>query len=182
MFLSDLTDKEVFSSKKSKGICRGVGISLKTQEVKYLLCSNAAAEFCISTNYVENISDCIQLSKLRPVHPQRCACVFVGTPVYSSEGSYLGNVTDLALHNFTATQLFTDQNAIYPITAVVACQDAVILRKEQPYPLGQRVPAPLLSALSDKKSPIVTKAILRSAIEKGALISLTLSLPPFSVF
>ncbi len=182
MFLSELIDKEIIVGKNVKGVCKGVGFSLKNHAVKYLLCANSSADFCVSAASVESVGEHVRLSKLRPVHPQKCACVFINSPVYSFEGNYLGKITDLALHEFVATQLFTDQDAVYPVSAIIACQDAVILRREQPYPLGQRIPAPVLSLLSDKKDSVVTKSILRAAIQKGALIELTLSLPPFSTF
>ncbi len=186
MFLTDIVNKEIFSGKTSKGVCRGVGVSLKTHAVKYLFCSGVAqanqhADFCISITAVESVNGCVQLSKLRPLRPQRCARIFIGCPVYSFEGHYLGNVADLEIRDFVATYLFTDQGERYPINGVCACQDALILKKEQPYPLGQRIPTPLLPLVTEKKDSVVTKSILRQAIKKGKLIELTLSLPPFHI-
>ncbi len=182
MFLKDLTNKEILSGKQPKGVCRGVGISLKSHAVKYLLCASSATadtDFSVSTAAVDRIDERITLSKLRPVFPKNCVKLFLGRPVYSFDGAYLGKVTDLELQGFTATNLFTDQDAVYPINAITASQDAVILKKEQPYPIGQRIPAPLLPLVTDKAGSVVTKPILRAAIRKGALIKLTLSLPPF---
>ncbi len=185
MFLNDITDKEIISSKTVKGYCRGVGISLKSHAVKYLLCaSNPLAEpdFAISAASVENIGEQIRISSLRPLSPKNCVRIFIGRPVYAFDGVYLGNVADLDIRDFVATELYTDQNACYPISSVTACFDAVILKKQPPYPIGQRIPAPLLPLLSEKKSPIVTKPVLRAAIRKSSLIKFTLSLPPFSLF
>ncbi len=184
MFLTDLINKRIFSGKTAKGICCGVGVSLKTHAVKYLLCANALTptkrvDFCVSISAVENIGESIRLSQLRPLRPQRCANLFIGSPIYSFDGSYLGKITDLELREFIATRLFSDGGEIYSINAVSACQDAVILKKEQPYPLGQRIPAPVLPLVTEKKESVVTKGVLRTAIKRGALIRLTLSLPPF---
>ncbi len=184
MFLSDIANKEIYSGKTAKGVCRGVGISLKTHAVKYLFCAdstqaNQRADFCVSVNAVQSVYPHILLTQLRPLRPQSCARIFIDCPVYSFEGNYLGKVTDLEIRNFIASYLFTDQEKRYPINGVCACQDALILKKEQPYPLGQRIPAPYLSELTEKKETIVTKSVLRSAIKKSKLIALTLSLPPF---
>ena len=184
MFLKELTNKEIYSAQTAKGFCRGVGISLKSHAVKYLLCASgksAAADFSVSTGSIDSIGSEIILSKLRPLFPRNCARIFIGRPVYSYEGIYLGKVSDLEIQNFVATRLFTDQNIAYPVSAITACTDAVILKREQPYPLGQRIPAPLLSTFSNKKSPLVTKQILREAIRRENLIKLTLSLPPFQI-
>ncbi len=183
MLLSSLVNKEILSGKTVKGVCLGVGISLKNYTVKYLLCASAqnasSPDFAVSVSAVERIDDCVRLTKLRPLHPQNCARIFLGRPIYAFDGVFLGTVADLLVKDFTATDLFSDQNIRYPVSGITACHDAVILKKEQPYPLGQRIPAPLLHLANDKNS-LVTKPVLRAAIGKGTLIKLTLSLPPFS--
>lgn len=187
MFLSDITEKNVYAGKndEARGVCRGVGISLKSRAIKYLLCScspvpkSPTTDFSVNVSAVLHIDGGIRLSKLRPVFPKNCARIFIGCPVYSYDGAFLGKITDLELENLTATRLFTD-NAVYPASAILACADAVILRKEQPFPLGQRIPAPILSSVCDKEETLITKSVLKSAIAKGGLIKLTLSLPPFS--
>lgn len=187
MFLSDLAGLPVFVNNTTRGVCLGVGISLKTFAVKYLLCSsdtspapyNGNADFCVNLSSVLAFEkDGIDLSRLRPVFPKNCAKIFLHRPVYSYEGAYLGNVSDLEILNDTAIKIFTE-HAAYPLSTVAAFSDAVILRKEQPYPIGQRIPAPIVSSIFDKNTPIVTKPALRTAIEKKALIKLTLSLSPF---
>ncbi len=182
MFLKELTNKEILSGKSVKGVCRGVGISLKSHAVKYLLCADtptADVQFSVSVSAVENVDEQIRLSSLRPLMPSRCIHLCIGRPVYSFEGAYLGRVSDLAMQDFTATYLFTDKNAVYPITSVTACRDAVLLKKESPFPIGQRIPAPFLYLTSDKKDGVITKPILRAAIAKSNLVKLTLALPPF---
>ncbi len=183
MKLSDLTEKNIYTNKNFQGVCRGVGLSLKSQAVRYLLCASAptqtSTDFSVGINAVADIRDCILLSRLRPASPKGCAKIAIGLPVYSFEGGFLGRVTDLDLTDFTATTLYTDRGERFPVTSIFACSDAVILRKEQPYPLGQRIPAPLLSLVTEKNDGVVTKPILRTAIEKSALVKLTLALPPF---
>ena len=144
MFLSELTNKEIFVGKNPRGIVKGVAISLKTHEVKYLLCANAKtsrAIFAVPIRAVVSVDERIYLSRLRPVLPKHCACIFLQLPVYSFEGEHLGALQELSLQSFVATTLFTDKNISFPVSAILACSDAVLLKKEQPYPLGQRIPA-----------------------------------------
>lgn len=201
MFLSDITEKAVYVGKTPRGICRGVGLSLKSHAVKYLLCSslrsdsnpsyeavkNAAispliSDFSVNAAAVKSVDDTIVLSRLRPVFPKNCAKISIGCPVYSYDGVFLGNIADVELQDFIATRLFTDRGVSYSVLSISACSDAVILRKEQPFPLGQRIPAPLVSIFSDKSDALITKPILREAIRCGGLIRLTLSLSPFRFY
>ncbi len=185
MFLKDIVNKQILVGGSVQGICRGVGISLKTCAVKYLLCastpSQSAPDFAVSISSVESVTDEIRLTRLRAVYPKSCAKIFLGSPVYSFEGGYLGKVDDLQMQSFIATYLYTDRKERFPVTFLYACLDAVILKKEQPYPLGQRIPAPLLSLVDGKKETLVTKPVLRTAIQRRALVNLTLSLPPFDI-
>ena len=43
MLLSELTKKAVYSGQNLRGVCLGIGISLKSQTVKYLLCASMRA-------------------------------------------------------------------------------------------------------------------------------------------
>lgn len=185
MKLSQLHGKSLFVGNTFRGVCRGVALSLKSQAVKYLLCAStqtqSVTDFSVGVSAVTEIADGIQLSRLRPCYPKSCAKISIGLPVYSFEGGYLGVVTDLDLNDFVATKLYTDRGDVLPLTSVFACSDAVILRKEQAYPLGQRIPTPLLSSFTDKSEALVTKPILRVAIRNKSLIKLTLSLPPFNM-
>ena len=185
MKLSQLNEKNVYAGKILRGVCRGVALSLKSQAVKYLLCASTLTQsntdFSVGISAVTEVGESILLSRLRPAYPRNCAKISIGLPVYSFEGGYLGLVEDLEMRDFIATRLFTDRGDVFPITNVFACSDAVILRKEQPYPLGQRIPAPLLPIVTDKSEALVTKPVLRTAISKCALIKLTLSLPPFNL-
>ena len=183
MFLSVITNKTVYLNKNPRGTVKGVGISLKTHTVKYLLCANqqsARAQFALPVSAVVSIDESVTLSRMRPVLPKNCACLFIGLPVYAYDGAYLGKITELEIKNFVATIFYTDVGLDFPVSVIAACSDAVLLKKEQPYPLGQRIPAPFLSTISGKADGVVTKPILRSAIQKSSLVKLTLSLPPFS--
>lgn len=182
MFLSDLHNRPVVVHDKQRGICQGIGISLKNQAVKYLLCASNTAilnatDFSVYASAAEEVYPQIRLSRLRPVFPKSCAKLFLGLPIYAFDGGFLGTLKDVEMQNFTATRLFTEQTW-YPISAIVACSDALILRKEQPFPIGQRIPAPSLFHFSGG-STIVTKALLKEAAKSGKLIALTLSLAPF---
>jgi len=181
--LSDLSEKNVYANKNFCGVCRGVGISLKSHAVRYLLCAStptqSSADFSVGIGTVISVGDSIILSRLRPSCPKSCAKISIGLPIYSFEGGYLGTVSDLDVVDFIATTLYTDRGETFPVTALFACSDAVILRKEQPYPLGQRIPAPMLPLVTTKTDSVVTKAVLRTASAQGSLVKLTLSLPPF---
>ena len=188
MFLNDLTQKNICVGDSVRGICKGVGVSLKTYNVKYLLCASSAFEaahdFAVNISAVTNIGDTIQLSKLRSSFPKNCARIFPDIPVYSYDGGFLGKLQNIELENLTAISLTTHNGFVFPFSSVTACLDAVILKKEQPFPIGQRIPAPFVSKFSTQKNiqnTIVTKPLLRKAVEQGTLIKLTLSLSPFSL-
>lgn len=183
MFLSTLTNKIIYLNKNPRGSVKGVGISLKTHAVKYLLCGNSQstkAHFALPVSAIVSIDESVFLSRMRPVLPKNCACLFIGLPVYAYDGAYLGKITELVINNFVATLFYTDVGLELPVSVIAACSDAVLLKKEQPYPLGQRIPAPLLSQLLGKTDGVVTRPVLRCAMKKSSLIKLTLSLPPFS--
>ena len=183
MFLSDFVKKELYANAVFCGVCLGVGVSVKTNAVKYLLCSSektrACPDFVLPISAVLETGNKIQLRSLRTVRPKSCLRLFQNLPVYTFDGRLLGNLTNAALPDRIATEIFIDSIS-FPIREIYACADAVILRKEQPYPLGQRIPAPLSAALGKKNERFVTKPILRAAIQNGALLKLTLSLPPFA--
>ena len=191
MLLSQLVNQHVYVNNNLRGVCRGVGISLKNYAVKYLLCQSASSETArrtraLQADFAVNISSVsdfleqgILLSKLRPVFPKSCVKIFPSRPIYSFDGAFLGNVADVELTNYTAVRIFTTDNEIIPFSSVTAFSDAVILKKEQPYPLGQRIPAPLSLQIFEKNEPLVTKSVLRAAIEKKTLICLTMALAPF---
>ena len=190
MLLSEMIQKPIFVNNKPRGMCLGVGISTKSGAVKYLLCSSEiskntrrlTADFAVNVSAVLSIENEIRLSALRPVFPKNCAKIFPELPVYSADGGFLGKIVDLQLQDdFTATMIFTDKTAAYPVSALLACSDAVLLKKEQAYPIGQPVPAPFLLQKNDKKYSVVTRPVLRAAIAQGELIKLTLSLAPFSL-
>lgn len=184
MFLSEFTLKSVYVGKNLKGVCLGIGVSLKTATVKYLLCASETTfiskttqpDFAVSLSCVKEIGDVIRLSTLRPIHPKSYAKFILGLPIYSSEGFHLGFLQDVEIQNQTALRLITDKEASFSPLNCVACTDAVILRKEAPFPIGQRIPAP---EQQDLNAQLVTKSVLKTAIKKGRLIRFTLSLSPF---
>lgn len=184
MYLSDLVGKRILVKNNEKGICLGIGVSLTSHAVKYLFCAseratNRQADFAVSISAVEEFGEDVVLSALRPVYPRSCAKFFLNLPVYSVFGETLGVLLDAQLENNCVEYLFTDENERYPLSAVSACVDALILKKPQPYPIGQRIPAHS-DFRKQGKSNLITKPLLKRALKKGKLIELTLSLPPFS--
>ncbi|MBQ8291362.1 MAG: hypothetical protein IJX88_02470 [Clostridia bacterium] len=188
MLVSELIDKKVFVGKTLRGVALGVGVSLKTSAVKYLLCANIEhhskmnpqADFAVSVSAIERIGEeGIVLSKLRTLFPKNCAKLFLQRPVFSEEGLFLGGLVDLELREFTIVKLYTDRGGAYPFSAVAAATDAVILKKMPPYPIGQRIPAYASLRILHKEEPVVTRSVLKEAMRKQSLVRFTLSLPPF---
>lgn len=185
MLLSSLVGKNICVGKTVRGVCLGVGIAPKSFAVKYLLCARSAqsksVDFSVGASAVQEIGTDISLSRLRTVLPKNCDKIFIGQPVYLNEGVYLGKLSDMELVSFTATRLFTDRQTTHSVLSVVACSDAVILKKEQAFPLGQRIPATVVSKICDRNEGVVTRSVLKNAAKKGALVRFTLSLAPFGV-
>lgn len=189
MFLSELSFKRIYFQNAARGIILGVGISVKTRKLKYLLCSaNTSKEhashtpdFVLPISAIASVSEnAVILTKLRPVIPKGYTRLFLHRPIYTQSGTNLGLLTDVRFDTLTATSIYSDKNIVYPFTSISAVSDAVLLRKNDAYPIGQRIPAPLVSHFEAEKNPHVTKSVLRRAIENKALIKLTLSLPPFT--
>ena len=197
MLLSELVGKSVYSGNRARGVLNGVCLSLKSRAVKYLLCTttetNAKTEFAVTVSSIQELSDTVRLKRLKAVLPKQCARVFLNRPIYSEDGAYLGHLADLESENYTATKLICGDGKSYPAQLISALNDAVILRKAPPYPIGQRIPAPhvfnFLQKTKDETSttepPVsplfVSKNLLKIAAENGELIRLTAALPPFSL-
>ena len=186
MLLSALVGKELFLGKTRKGVCRGIGISLKSGEVKYLFCAstpskNADSDFALPISAIVSVGETIQLSRVRPVFPKSCAKLFLGRPVYDFDGVFLGELSDVEIKELRAVSLLTSLGQKRWAGLISVCLDAILLRKELPYPIGQPVPAPVLLGFAECKDGVVTKPLLRLAIKEGALVKLTLSLPPFNL-
>ena len=185
MLLSDLIQKTIYAGITPKGKCVGIGISLKNYTMKYLLCTSSQTathtDFCVNTSAIEEIDDGIYLTHLRPTFPKSCAKLFLGHPIYRENGIFIGNVCNVSIENGVVAYLLTTQNERISPTCISAVSDAVILKKQHPYPIGQRIPAHAVCKFLDKNDDFVNKSNLLSAIKKGSLIKLTLSLPPFSI-
>ena len=189
MFLSELSNKPIYVKNTVKGVCIGVGISLKSYAVKYLICQSNAdyhprlprADFFLSVSAIQSVSpSAIRVSALRTIRPKNCAQIFIGMPIFAENGANLGIVQDLQIKDFITDKLFNAANDAFPCTSITAALDAVILRKEQPYPIGQRIHTPIVREYFNHTNHIVTKATLKNALQKRAIIKLTLSLPPFN--
>ena len=186
MLLSEIVGKRVYVGNIPKGKCTGIGVSLKTGVVKYLLCSSTQStffseqiDFCINLSAVQSITEDVNLTRLRPVFPKSCVKLFLGRPIYSDLGAFVGTISDVTLQNNTAKEIFCDNGKSFPFSSIAAVSDAVILKKVPPYPLGQRIPAPFLSDFSLQNDSTVTKTFLRCAMAQGKLIQVTMALPPF---
>ena len=182
MKLSNLIGKSVYAGAKRRGVCTGVGISPKNSAVKYLFCSaSGKTEFCVNASSIEELDEEIYLSRLRPVYPKSALKILPHLPVYTDEGVFLGNVSDMEMDAFIALYIETDKSERFPCRYIAACTDAILLRKKAPYPIGQPIPAHAVLDIFQNNEAIVNRPNLRKAIEKGALIKLTLSLAPFAL-
>lgn len=187
MYLSQLENKRLTLRSNERGVCKGVGISLKSRTLKYLLCNSlsvgdGASDFCIPVQAAEYFGEEIRLSRLRPVFPKGCAKLLLGRPLFTEDGVFLGNLEDAEFSGHALVRLISDRGENYPSSMLVASSDALLLRKRPAFPLGQRIPAPFLDKKTGKRDGYVTKAFLAKAIERGNLVRLTLSLPPFELF
>jgi len=191
MLLTDLIFKPILVRESRRGISIGVGISLKNYTVKYLFCNSGSpqkspsdpllqTDFAVHISSVQSIMQThVSLSSLRPVFPKSCAKLTLGKPVYTQSGETLGSLQNIEIENTVAITLHTEKGS-FPFSSIYAVSDAILLKKSAPYPLGQRIPAPHEHDFLTQKDALVTKAILKKAIEKSKLIQLTLSLSPFS--
>lgn len=184
MLLSSLINQPVHSGKHLRGFARGIGFSLKTGKIKYLFCStrenDPKSDFALNATPFFQLSNKLHFSSLRPVLPKNCVQIFPYLPLYNIDGTYLGQLTDAVIENGILCYLISDANVRYSLHEISACADAILLRKKQAYPIGQRIPAPMLFD-SVLQNTVVTKPLLKNAIKGGKLIRLTLSLPPFDV-
>ncbi len=186
MLLTEFIGTPVFVGEKQRGVIQGVFLSPKSKAVKYLLFSlqtSAQPPIAISVSAIERIDNSgLFLKQMRSTLPKNALLFKKDCPVYAANGAYLGSACNLELFNLTATAIFTE-NTAFPATSILAIGDAVLLRTDEPYPIGQRIPAPVLSSFCDlpQSSLLVNRSILKNAIKKGKLIELTLSLPPFQI-
>ena len=180
MFLIDIIGKNILVDGRARGVCLGLGVSLKTRLVKYLLCAEnnrQKPDFAVNFSSVSKIDEAITLPRLRATLPKNCARIFIGLPIYSQEGGFLGSLADGQLQDGKLSFLITDRNESFSSVAITACNDAILLRK-LPYPLGVKIPTALAK---EKTDTIVTKSVLRAEIASGSLVKFTLSLPPFEM-
>ena len=185
MFLKNLIGLPVFVGAKQRGILQGVFLSNKSKSVKYLLCliqqNGRQNPLTVSVSALERLDDAVVLKQARSTLPKNASLFQLDKPVYTENGEYLGLTRDLELEKLTAIALHTEQSVL-PTTSILALGDAVLVKKHEPFPLGQRIPASALVSFSiSDSSPLVTKAILKNAIREKRLIAFTLSLPPFNV-
>ena len=176
MLLSSLIRKTIIFDKTPRGTCIAIGIAPKTKRMKYLFCTpiesgqNAPSYFALPLTALSSISEhSLILSRIRPVLPQNYLQLTLGMPIYSESGKHLGTLINVKFDQSVAIALQTESGWLN-FTRVLAIGDAIILRKEQPYPIGQPV-----------QENFVTKRTLKRAVKEQSLIKLTLSLPPFSL-
>lgn len=188
MLLTELIGKPVRKQNVTYGNVTGVCVSLKSRAIRYLLCisrDKPRSEFAVGISAVAEIDDDITLTRLKPLLPQNSVKLTLNRPIYDDEGKYLGFIKDAELENGYLHAVYANDDRRYAATRLFALDDAVLLKKAEPYPLGQRIPAPALFPLSaefskTEKGGLITRSVLKNAIKNKALIRLTLNLPPFT--
>ena len=177
MLFSQFVSKILYLDGDMRGTCLGVGVSKKNFAIKYLLCShgdNARPDFALPISALHSIGiHALTLSRIRPAIPKNVFKILPHKPVYSQDGVYLGVLQDVEFKNGVATKLIVKPDLQISFSCVQAVADAILLRKSLNYPLGQRIPS--------NNQTLVTKTLLKRAIEQKGLIHLTLSLQPFSM-
>ena len=184
MLLSTWINSPVFVGEKQRGVLRNVFLSTKSKQIKYLQCTiqqrGIQSQLVVSVNAIERMdNNGIFLKRARSTLPKNAVLFQPNCPIYAENGVRLGVACDLRLQGLTAITLLTE-NAQFPTTGIIAIGDAILLKNE-PYPIGQRIPAPLLSQFStNQQDLLITRSILKTARKAGKLINLTLALPPFA--
>lgn len=183
MLLTSLIGKPITVDKTPRGFCVGLGIAKKTGKLKYLLCSeeeNGQTTFAVPYNLLIAVRhDVLQLSKLRAVLPKQYAPIYSALPVYDVKGKHLGELENAEWTNETVDCLFVNGKRL-PFYCVSALSDAVLVNPISRFPLGQPIPFPYLEEKRLSQN-VVTKSVLKQAVQSQSLIRLTLSLAPFSV-
>lgn len=183
MLLTSLIHKRIIVNNTPRGLCIGVGLAKKDGAIKYLICSetdNQNIRFSIPFSLVVFIKeDAIHLQKLRAVTPTKCAYLFTDKPVYTIRGDFLGFLHNAEWINGMLTFLTVNGKPI-PYASISAISDAVLVRQEPIFPIGQRIPASYVNKTPSREN-VVTKSVLRRSLAECSLIRLTLSLPPFNV-
>jgi len=187
MFISQWIGKNLYSGNKLCGACKGVGFSLKSQTIKFLVCSADAHDrhdsdgrFCVSVSQIEKITDAVYLKRLRTVAPNNSALFLPDKPIYSETGAYHGLAIDLQIENFSAVAIISDRQKTYPVHQILASGDAFIIKKTSVFPLGRTLRREItVNNQSVAANAPVTKTLLQSAAKSGNLIRLTTALSPF---
>ena len=166
MFLHDLEGKNIHTAKKIHGICKGVAVRIKSQKIHYLYCENTSKQtFFLPVSTIKGVEEeGIILKKFLPSSAS-LPVLQSQKPVYLQEGVFLGLVEDLAIENWKITKIILE-NERYSSLCMVALGDALFLKKAPPFPIGSIT----------KTGELVTRTLLKKAIEEGCLISLTTSL------
>ncbi len=165
MFLHELEGKNIFTAKKICGICKGIGVRVKSGQIKYLFCENAQSLFFLPVSTVKDVKEGgIVCKRFTPVFPQNAGIITLQKPVYSTEGKSLGAIKDVEWSKWSLLRIFTEGKTYSPLS-LFAVDDAVIVKKKPPFPLGETL----------KNENVVTRATLKKSIAEGKLIRLTLS-------
>lgn len=171
--------KNIYVNDEVKGLVTGVYLSKKYPFIKQLSCRLLTGEeFCISALGVVLDNKGVRFDKLRASIPGDYIKLTKGAPIYDEKGVFLDALQNVEIKDGLLLSFVGQKEKRYPYSAAKAVCDAVILGKKPLFPLGEPLPAPLKQKNS---SPFVKKSTLISALKKGELIKLTLSLSPFDL-
>ncbi len=182
MLLTALIGKTVTVDQTPRGYCVGVAVLPKNGRIKYLLCStaeNGQTQFAVPYACLVAVRDTTLLfSALRAVLPKPCAVLRPNLPVYTVQGSGVGDLENAEFSSGFLTHITVKQRSI-PFDSISAIGDAILLRTKSRFPIGQPIPAPYVEVYG-LPTRTVSKRILKQAVRSQTLIRLTLALPPFN--
>lgn len=166
---------------------KGVTFSLASGKIRHLIVRLSGGDGDASEIYLP--FDTARLSawritpeSLRPRSPKNTQRLLLNKPVYSTGGTYLGNLTDALIKNGELRLLYADGKP-YCAARLYAANDALLLRPAEPFPLGQPLPTNMRNEKSGdvpvRFSGQINRSVLQHFIREGKLIALTSSLPLF---
>ena len=176
MKLSDYIGKKIYAGNAYRGVCVGGRFSLKTYELKYLVVARnggGRVEFTVALKNARLQDGAVYFSSARAVDPKNTVRFYPNRPVFDERGGYLGETFDLELDGVTVVRLILKNGEAIPASRVSAFLDAVLVKPAPVFPLGEFLSE---NVANEAQGTLVTRGVLRRAIERDSLITLTRSL------
>lgn len=173
MKLSDYIGKKIYAGKVCRGVCVGGRFSLKTYELKYLVVEGKGGgrgEFTVALKNATLGQEEVRFPTARAVDPKNSVRFYPNRPVFDERGGYIGETDDLEAEGFVVTRLLLKNGDRLPASRITAFSDAVLVKPSPVFPLGEFLPN---DVGGEKRGTLVTRGVLRRAIERNSLVALT---------